>query len=396
MFRRLRYSSAGESHGPCLTVLLEGMPAGLPVSAEKIREDLARRQLPTGAGGRMAIETDTARILAGVMEGETTGAPIALQIENRDHAKWNGKPIPSYTTPRPGHADLAALAKYKFDDIRPALERASARETACRVAAGSVCRAFLSEFGIRVGGFVRSIGTVSLPDEAADLETLVSRAADFPTRIPDPDANEGALREIERAKQDGETLGGVIEVAVLGAPAGLGSYVTPEERLDARLAAAAVSVPAIKGVEIGDAFANTRHRGTEVHDPILDDTDGNLLRGSNRCGGIEGGISNGEPIWLRAAMKPIPTTLKAQPTVDLANGTKVGTRYERSDFCPVPRAVVVLESVVAMVIADALLEKLGGDTMTELRIRYSYLHPLTWGDFGPVGSNETHLFWTTQ
>ena len=390
MFRRLRYSSAGESHGPCLTVILEGMPAGLPVSAEKIREDLARRQLPTGAGGRMAIETDTARILAGVMEGKTTGAPIALQIENRDREKWNGKPIPSYTTPRPGHADLAALAKYGFHDIRPALERASARETACRVAAGSICRALLSEFKIRVGGFVRSIGPVSLPDDAMNLETLVSRTADFPTCIPDPDANERALREIERAKQDGETLGGVIEVGVFRPPVGLGSYVTPEERLDARLAAAVISVPAVKGVEIGDAFANTRHRGTEVHDPILDDVNGNLLRGSNHCGGIEGGISNGETIWLRAA------TLKAQPTVDLAAGRKVGTRYERSDFCPVPRAVVVLESVVAMVIADALLEKLGGDTMTELRIRHSYLHPLRWGDFPSVGMEETHLFWDTQ
>ena len=389
----LHVVTAGESHGPCLTAVVEGLPAGIPVDAAMIRADLARRQLKTGAGGRMAIETDTARILAGVMEGRTTGAPVALQIVNADFEKWRGRAIPSYTTPRPGHADLAALAKYGYSDIRPALERASARETASRVAAGALFRAFLAEFGIRVGGFVSSLGGVQSPLAGESVsEALVQQARTFATQMPDTASDDLAQRVIEQAKAAGETLGGVIEVAAFGVPPGLGSFVTPERRLDARLGAAVLGVQAVKGVEIGDAFANSARRGTEAHDPIrlAGDT---LVRASNRCGGIEGGISNGEIIWLRAAMKPIPTTLKPQPTVDLATGREGETHYERSDFGPVPRAVVVLEAVVAHVLADALAEKLGGDSLDEMKPRFAALRRLSLTGCGLAGTPDTHVFW---
>lgn len=389
----LHVVTAGESHGPCLTAVIEGLPSGIPVDESLIRTDLARRQLKTGAGGRMAIETDAARILAGVMEGRTTGAPVALQIANADFAKWQGRTVPAYTTPRPGHADLAAVVKYGYSDIRPALERASARETAARVAAGAVFRAFLAEFGIHVGGFVSSLGGVQSPVEGeAVSEAVVRQARLFATQMPDAASDALAQKAIEQAKAEGETLGGVIEVAAFGLPPGLGAFATPERRLDARLGAAVLAVQAVKGVEIGDAFANSARCGTEAHDPIRL-ADGELVRTSNRCGGVEGGISNGGTLWLRAAMKPIPTTLKPQPTVDLANGKEGETRYERSDFCPVPRAVVVLESVVAHVLADALIEKLGGDSLAEMRPRFDALRRLSLADCGLADAPASHVFW---
>lgn len=392
----LRVVTAGESHGPCLTAVIEGLPAGIPVDEGFIRADLARRQLKTGAGGRMAIETDEARILAGVMEGRTTGAPVALQIVNADFAKWRGRAVPAYTTPRPGHADLAALAKYGYSDIRPALERASARETASRVAAGAVFRAFLAEFGIHVGGFVSSIGGVQSPVAGETVsEGVIRQARTFATQMPDAASDALARQAIEQAKADGETLGGVIEIAAFGVPPGLGSFATPERRLDARLGSAVLGVQAVKGVEIGDAFANSARRGTEAHDPIRLSGDA-LVRASNRCGGIEGGISNGETVWLRAAMKPIPTTLKPQPTVNLATGKEGETRYERSDFCPVPRAVVVLEAVVAHVLADALTEKLGGDSLDEMKPRFAALRRLSLPECGLKGTPDTHLFWNER
>ena len=386
----LRYLTAGESHGPALTAILEGMPAGLPLNEELIAADLARRQTGPGAGDRMSIEQDRALILAGVLEGVTTGAPIALQISNRDHANWKGKAIPAYTTPRPGHADLAAAVKYGYDDIRPSLERASARETAARVAVGAVCRAYLNAFGVAVGGYVSALGGEGAHLEGLAFADRLARARTSDVLCPDPQAAARMAAAIEKARPAGETLGGVIEVVAIGLPVGLGSHVSADRRLDARLAQAVLGVPAIKGVEIGDAFANADKPGTQVHDAIHSSAEG-LLRNTNACGGIEGGISNGQPVWFRAAMKPIPTTRKGQSTVDLATGQPALTFYERSDVCPVPRAVVVLESVAAIVLAEALMEKLGGDSLAEMRPRFESLRRATLN--GVRMSGLPHVFW---
>ncbi len=364
----IRYMTAGESHGPRLSVIIEGLPAGLALDVETVRRDLARRQNPAGAGGRMAIEKDSAAISAGVMCGKTTGAPVAMEIANRDHANWAGKEIPAYTAPRPGHADLVAALKYGFDDIRPALERASARETAARVAAGACFRALLAQFGISVSGRVAAIGGV-----------------------PGDEDSPAVLAAIENARAAGETLGGIIEVSATGVPAGIGSYVSADRRLDARLAAAVLSVNAIKGVEFGDGFALSSMPGTQAQDAIAANRDGTLVRPSNHAGGIESGMSNGLPIVLRAAMKPIPTTLKPQRTVDLSTGESCGTKYERSDVCPVPRAVVVVEAAVLHVLADALCETLGGDTLDVMKARFASLPRPAAGSFAVTGAPK--IFW---
>ncbi|MBR4946546.1 MAG: chorismate synthase [Kiritimatiellae bacterium] len=365
------YLSAGESHGPCLSVIVEGVPAGLPLDAEQIAADLAKRQLKAGAGGRMAIETDRAEILAGVMQGVTTGAPIALQIVNKDHAAWKGKAVTAYTTARPGHADLAACAKYGFNDIRQALERSSARETACRVAVGAIARQFLAAFGIKARSYVASLGNV--PAVAIDDETAFAFAETSPGRAPSQAQEDAYTNAIHIAKSQGETLGGVIELEVTGLPIGLGSYVTPERRLDARLAAAVMSVNAIKGLEIGEAFKGAATPGSQLHDAIVRDEAGQLVRPTNRCGGLEAGMTTGQPLRLRVAMKPIPTTIVPQKSVDLATGKPATTTYERSDTCPVPRACVVIESVVLIELAAALIEKLGGDSLNEMLPRYAAL-----------------------
>lgn len=365
------YLSAGESHGPCLSVIVEGVPAGLPLDAEQIAADLAKRQLKAGAGGRMAIETDRAEILAGVMQGVTTGAPVALQIVNKDHAAWKGKAVTAYTTARPGHADLAACAKYGFNDIRQALERSSARETACRVAVGAIARQFLAAFGIKARSYVASLGNV--PAVAIDDETAFAFAETSPGRAPSQAQEDAYTNAIHIAKSQGETLGGVIELEVTGLPIGLGSYVTPERRLDARLAAAVMSVNAIKGLEIGEAFKGAATPGSQLHDAIVRDEAGQLVRPTNRCGGLEAGMTTGQPLRLRVAMKPIPTTIVPQKSVDLATGKPATTTYERSDTCPVPRACVVIESVVLIELAAALIEKLGGDSLNEMLPRYAAL-----------------------
>lgn len=365
------YLSAGESHGPCLSVIVEGVPAGLPLNAEQIAADLAKRQLKAGAGGRMAIETDRAEILAGVMQGVTTGAPIALQIVNKDHAAWKGKAVTAYTTARPGHADLAACAKYGFNDIRQALERSSARETACRVAVGAIARQFLAAFGIKARSYVASLGNV--PAVAIDDETAFAFAETSPGRAPSQAQEDAYTNAIHIAKSQGETLGGVIELEVTGLPIGLGSYVTPERRLDARLAAAVMSVNAIKGLEIGEAFKGAATPGSQLHDAIVRDEAGQLVRPTNRCGGLEAGMTTGQPLRLRVAMKPIPTTIVPQKSVDLATGKPATTTYERSDTCPVPRACVVIESVVLIELAATLIEKLGGDSLNEMLPRYAAL-----------------------
>ncbi|MEI7902512.1 MAG: chorismate synthase [bacterium] len=386
----LRYLTAGESHGPALSVILEGMPAGLSLDEDLIAIDLMRRQTGTGTGERMSIEKDRAQILAGVMEGVTTGAPIALQLINKDHVNWKGKAISAYITPRPGHADLAAAVKYGYDDIRPSLERASARETAARVAVGAVCRAFLNLFGISVGGYVISVGDHSASVDGISFDHRIRRARASDVQCPDPETAKLISNAIGKARDAGETLGGIIEVVAEGVPVGLGSHVNWDRRLDARLAQAVLGVPAIKGVEIGNAFGNTRKPGTQAHDAIIPGPDG-LARRSNACGGIEGGISNGQPVWLRAAMKPIPSTRKGQETVNLATGATTLSAYERSDVCPVPRAVIVLEAVVAIVIADVLLEKLGGDSIAEMKTRFSNLRRATLDDVHMTG--QPHLFW---
>jgi len=368
----LRYLTAGESHGKAMLVILEGLPAGLAVSLDAIQNDLQRRQRGYGAGPRMKLEQDTVLLLAGVMAGKTIGAPLALEIVNQDHSRWQGKDIAPFTTPRPGHADLAGAIKYGYRDLRPALERASARETVCRVAAGAVCRQLLAQFGIQVGGYVSAIAEIQADLHAIPPEERPLRATENEINCPDPLAAEAMLRRIRQAIEQRDTLGGVIEVVVKGLPPGLGSYVHWDRRLDARLGAAVLSIPAIKGVEFGEAFHQARLPGTQAHDPIRL-KDGQIVRPTALNGGLEGGVTTGQPLWLRAAMKPIATTLQPQPTVDLHRGVETETVYERSDFCPVPRAVVILEAMVAFILADALLEKLGGDSLDELLPRFSSL-----------------------
>ncbi len=369
----LRFLTAGESHGPALVGILEGLPAGLPLDASIVNHELARRQKGYGSGGRMKIEKDSAQILSGVMAGQTTGAPIALLIENADHAKWKGKAVQPMTAPRPGHADLTGALKYGYRDLRPALERASARETALRVAIGAICKRFLSEFDIFVGGYVKSIGEIEADFGGSSYRVRFEAAEASEVRCPDAVAAERMRARIEQVIREKDTLGGVLEIVALGVPPGLGSYVQWDRRLDGRLAQAAMSVQAIKGVEIGEAFENARLPGTAAHDAIVLANAQRLTRPTNRAGGIEGGISNGQPIVLRVAMKPIATTLTPQATVDLASGRESPTRYERSDFCPVPRAVPILEAMIAFVLADALLEKLGGDSLDELKPRLQAL-----------------------
>jgi chorismate synthase len=382
--------TAGESHGPALIAILDGLPAGLPLDPEAINLELARRQQGFGAGPRMKIEQDIVQIVGGVMSGLTTGAPLAFQIDNRDHVKWRGKPIEAFTTPRPGHADLVGAIKYGYRDLRPALERASARETAARVAVGAACKLLLAQFDIQVGGYVIAIGEVSASLDEIPFAERFALAEQSDVRCPEPAAAEAMRQRIRQIIQQRDTLGGVIEIVVLGLPAGLGSFVQWDRRLEARLGAAMLSVQAIKGVEFGDAFANARLPGTQAHDPIRLQ-DGELRRPTRRAGGLEGGVTIGAPLVMRAAMKPIATTLSPQPTVDLAAGQETPTKYERSDFCPVPRAVPILEAMAAFILADALLEKVGGDSLDEMRPRFAALRRACLSDL-PMDGGE-HVFW---
>lgn len=391
----LRFLTAGESHGPALIAILDGMVAGLALTPDPINHELVRRQRGFGRGGRMSIEKDEVEILAGVMGGHTTGAPLALLIRNRDAENWRGRPIPPFIVPRPGHADLSGALKYRYRDLRLSLERASARETAARVAVGAICKRFLAEFGIFVGGYVRQIGKIQadlpLVSDPKVYRERFERAEGNDVRCPDPEVAQAMHAHIQEAIRARETLGGVIEVFAIGLPAGLGSYVQWDRRLDARLLGALASIPAIKGAEIGDAFQQASEFGTQVHDAILRDEGGNLYRPTNRAGGLEGGVTNGMPLVVRAAMKPIATTLTPQHSVNLVSGEETETVYERSDICPVPRAVVVVEAMVAFILADALLEKLGGDSMEELRPRFEALPRPRLPDLPMDG--EEHVFW---
>ncbi|CAG7845510.1 Chorismate synthase [Pseudoclavibacter triregionum] len=377
----LRWLTAGESHGPELLAILEGMPAGLPVSPEDIRADLRRRTLGYGRGARMKFEQDELTLSAGIRHGLTIGSPIGLRIGNAEWPKWTEVMSPEpvdesvfetgrgarLTRPRPGHADFVGMQKYGFEEARPALERASARETAARVALGAIAKRLLAELGIETASHTVAIGDVRIPDDApapslADVERL---DAD-PVRMTDPATSARAVERIDEVRKLGDTIGGVVEVCVRGLPPGLGSYVHWDRRLDARLAGALMGIQAIKGVEVGDGFTTTARLGSHAHDELFSTADG-VARASDRAGGVEGGMSTGTLLRVRAGMKPIATVPRALATVDLATGADATAHHQRSDVCAVPAAGVVAEAMVALVLADAVLEKFGGDSLAETR-----------------------------
>ena len=373
-----RWLTAGESHGPQLTVVIDGVPAGLELSAEDLRVDLRRRQGGHGRGGRQKIETDEALIMSGVRGGLTIGSPITLVIQNRDHQNWlsqmtaeregyEPKPV---TRLRPGHADLAGTLKYNHSDVRNVLERASARETSSRVAAGGVAKKLLSHFGVKVFSFTQSIGDVDLGYDAVDPRTLTNEEIEAsPVRCPSAELSAQMVEAIDAAGERGDTLGGTFRVIATGCPIGLGSHVHWDRKLDGRLAQAILSINAVKGVEFGAGFEGARHPGSEAHDQI-DFSGTSFTHRSNRAGGLTGGTTNGEPIDLRAAIKPISTMKKPMQSIDLVSKERVEAHYERSDVCVVPAAGVIGEAMVALTLADAFLEKFGGDSMAELERNY--------------------------
>jgi chorismate synthase len=382
--------TSGESHGQALVGVVEGLPAGIEISSEYINRQLWRRQQGYGRGGRMRIETDKVEILSGIRFGKTLGSPIALVVRNKDWANWtermsvegNGSGIEKISIPRPGHADFAGAVKYGFDDLRNVIDRASARETAMRVALCTVVRKFLETFGMFIGSHVLSIGPAEIVDRAK-IDTLIKKliisshegyavaeeADKSEVRILDKKIAEKAVRAIKAAKKKGDTLGGVFEVLITGVPTGLGSYVEYDRKLDGQLAQAIVSIHAVKGVEIGDAFLNSTLFGSEVHDEIVLGRKKNIVRPTNRAGGLEGGVTTGEMIILHGAMKPISTLAKPLSSVDLKSMKTVPSRYERSDVCAVPACSVIAEAVIAPVIANAFLEKFGGDSISEIQKR---------------------------
>jgi chorismate synthase len=360
---RLELTTAGESHGKALVAVLVGVPAGLTFDVDFVDAFLARRQLGYGRGARMKIEDDRAEVLSGVRKGRTIGSPIALRIANRDDSIDR---LPDVTRPRPGHADLAGMLKYETGDARDVLERASARETAARTAGGAVAAMLLREFEVHVVGFLRSLGPVVATDVPPDLVELVIRRDASPFLCPDASVTAAMTAEVDAAREAGDTLGGVLEVRARGMPPGVGGYDVAERRLDGRLAAALMRVQAMKGVEIGMGFEAARLRGSAVHDEIVAGTDG-VKRTRNNAGGIEGGMTNGEDVVVRVAMKPLSTLRRAMRSVDMATGENVEATVERSDVCAAPAASVVAEAVTALVLADALLEKTGGDSVVEAR-----------------------------
>jgi len=378
----LRWLTAGESHGPALVAVLEGLPAGVRVTTVDVADALARRRAGYGRGARMSFERDEVEFLGGIRHGVSMGGPIAIKVGNTEWPKWEkvmaGDPVDPaeleilarnapLTRPRPGHADLVGMQKYALDDVRPVLERASARETAARVALGQVARSFLKQgLNIDVLSHVVSIGEATAPDDVVPAAVDLDRIDADPVRCLDPDASEAMVAEIDAAHKDGDTLGGVVEVVVHGLPPGLGSHVHWDRRLDSRLAGALMGIQAIKGVEVGDGFTSARRRGSQAHDEIENSLDG-VHRRTNRAGGTEGGMSTGEPLRVRAAMKPISTVPRALDTIDVHTGEAAKAINQRSDVCAVPAAGVVAEAMVALVIADAALEKFGGDSVEEVR-----------------------------
>lgn len=377
--------TAGESHGPAIIAIVEGVPAGLPLTRADVDRDLARRQAGYGRGGRMKIEKDRARILSGVRHGFTMGSPVTLFIENKDHANWESQMSPNAgdqsakeTKPRPGHGDLAGMLKYATDDARDILERASARETAARVAAGAVARRLLEEIGVTVRSRVVSVGTARDKSRRGLREADYLPADDDEMRCLDAQVSAEMMRQIDEASEQGDTLGGTFEVAVFGAPPGLGSHAQADRRLDALLCAALVSIPGIKGSEVGDGFKLGGVRGSKAHDEIFYDDKLLLHRRTNRAGGIEAGMSNGETIILRAGMKPIPTLGKPLATVNTTDLSPAKAFKERADVCAVPAASVIGEAVVALAIASAAQEKFGSDSLGEMRRNLSgYLEQIS-------------------
>lgn len=383
----IRYLTAGESHGQALVGILEGIPAGLSISSDAINHQLWRRQQGYGRGGRMKIETDTVEILSGVRFGTTIGSPIALKIVNRDWQNWtermsvegSGKGIDKITLPRPGHADLVGSVKYGFDDIRNVIDRASARETAMRVACCAIVKVFLEEVGIHIGSHVLSIGSARVSNRSLidaqikKYSSTISKISDIAdiseVRILDKKIESRAIADIKACKKKGDTLGGIFEVLVSGVPVGLGSYVHYDRKLDGQIAQAIMSIHAVKGVEIGEGFENAQRFGSVVHDEIVSKK-GAMIRPTNRAGGLEGGVTNGEMVVVRGAMKPISTLANPLRTVDIRTGKNAISRYERSDVCAVPACSVIGEAVLAPVIANAFLEKYGGDSLKEIRTRY--------------------------
>jgi chorismate synthase len=378
----LRWLTAGESHGPALVAVLEGLPAGVATSSDELADALARRRAGYGRGARMSFERDEVEFLGGVRHGSSMGGPIAVRVGNSEWPKWekvmSADAVPAeelaelarnapLTRPRPGHADLVGMQKYGLTDARPILERASARETAARVALGQVARSFLRQaIGAEVLSHVISIGTVAVPDGTLPGPADLDRIDADPVRCFDPETSAAMVAEIDEARKDGDTLGGVVEVVVHGLPPGLGSHVHWDRRLDARLAAALMGIQAMKGVEIGDGFASARRRGSQAHDEIERDDSG-IRRRTDRAGGTEGGMSTGEVLRARAAMKPISTVPRALDTIDVATGAAAKAINQRSDVCAVPASGVVAEAMVALVLADAVLEKFGGDSLDEVR-----------------------------
>ena len=369
---KLRFLTAGESHGPSLTAILEGIPAGLSLKLENINRDLARRQKGYGRGGRMKIETDTVRILSGVRFGETLGSPITLSVENRDWQNWQERMAAfgeahgeKVTAARPGHADLTGVRKYAREDIRDILERASARETAMRVAVGAVAKELLFALGVTVESAVLDIGGVAA--DAVKRETGAVHKAASELNCFDAEAEEGMKEKIRAAKEAGDTLGGIFEVRIAGAPLGLGSHIQWDRRLDARFAAAMMSIQAIKGVEIGAGFGYAALPGSEAHDEMFLGENDSVVRRTNRAGGLEGGMTNGEDIVIRAVMKPIPTLMKPLHSVDIEKKTPVLASKERSDVCAVPAASVVGEAMAAFVLAEAFIEKFDSDNMRDMK-----------------------------
>ncbi|HEV8190261.1 MAG TPA: chorismate synthase [Ktedonobacterales bacterium] len=387
-----RFLTAGESHGPGLTAILEGIPAGLPFDRDAVNEQLRRRQGGYGRGGRMKIERDTAEVLSGVRHGHTLGSPITLRIENRDWANWQDRmgqeppdePPEPVTRVRPGHADLSGALKYGQDDVREVIERASSRETAARVAVGAVCQQFLDAFGVAVHSHVLAVGGVSYSPEATpDLRAVDpdfwERVEASEIRCADPELTRRMIERIIEGKRQGDTCGGIFEVVATGVPVGLGSYSQWDRRLSTRIAQTLMSIPSAKGVEIGGGFALAALPGSQVHDVVRYDADQGWHHLTNNAGGIEGGISNGEPIVARVAVKPIPTLAHPLPAVDVRTGENVETtRYERSDVCVVPAAGVVGEAVLAIALTDPWIEKFGGDSLPEMRRNYeAYLATLS-------------------
>ncbi|WNS44497.1 chorismate synthase [Paenibacillus sp. MMS20-IR301] len=378
----LRYLTAGETHGPQLTAIIEGLPSNLLLNFEELNFQLHRRQKGYGRGRRMQIEKDTAQIVGGVRHGFTTGAPVALVVENKDWTHWknimNIEPIPGsdeekrrVNRPRPGHADLNGGLKYNLTDLRNVLERSSARETAARVAVGAVARQLLAAFGVKIAGQVIRIGEIEAPANQLSVDELIARTEESSVRVVDKETEQKMEAYIDKIKEEGDSIGGIVECIVEGLPVGLGSHVQSDRKLDGAIAGAVMSINAFKGVEIGIGFEAGKLRGSQVHDEIVYEASQGYYRASNRLGGFEGGMTNGMPVVVRGVMKPIPTLYKPLQSVDIDTKEPFTAQVERSDACAVPAACVVLENVVAWEIAKAFLDKFGGDSMEEIRANYN-------------------------